>query len=284
MRIHHCYKIIVIAILATTCMYAQQPTYELKLGRKMKEFDRYLLKTTYESSTRTKLYINGNLQGDSLEKFTVVLNAQCEIVSVTVDGQEKEKRLVIRDFRKLTSHDTVDLLPNGTKIRCWFSDSGSVYTINDAPTSDALSAVLVEVVKGEGGSRTGSVLDAKKPVAVGASWKMNIPAFRKVLGPAMSKLMKKINGTVTFASIDTTGPLKTATVVAKAEAPNFTLYFGDFPSKASLVAEFCIVVPLDNRYPQEGVTTTSTQLIDTKQGAARMEMVISSSRTAQFIR
>lgn len=250
----------------------------------MKEFDRYLLKTNYENSTRTKLYINGNLQGDSLEAFSVVLAAQCEIVSVTVDGQEKEKRMIIRDFRRISSQDTVDLLPTGTKIRCWFSDSGSVFTINDAPTSDDVSAILAEVVKGEGGSRTGSVLDAKKPVALGATWKMNIPAFRKVLGPEMSKLMKKINGTVTFASIDTTGSLKTATVVARAEAPNFTLYFGDFPSKASLVAEFSIVVPLDNRYPQEGIATTSTQRIDTKQGVARMEMTISSQRSSQFIR
>ncbi|HLP27138.1 MAG TPA: hypothetical protein VK147_00765 [Candidatus Didemnitutus sp.] len=263
---------------------AQPVKHELKLGRSIKEYDRYLLKTTFENVTKTKLYISDVLRGDSTDRLFVILNAQCEVISVTVDGQEKEKRLVIRDFRRMTQRDTVDLLPTGTKLRCWFSDSGSVYTVNDAPAPDSLISILGEVIKGEGGSRTGNVLDAKKPVAVGGTWKMNIPAFRKVLGPEMSRLMKKITGSVTFASIDSSGAMPTATVTARAEAPTFTMVFGDAPSKASLVADFSLIVPLDTRFPPAGITTSSTQKITTTQDVARMEFEISMKRSALFLR
>lgn len=270
--------------LFTVAASAQPVKHELKLGRSVKEYDRYLLKTTFESLTRTKLFISDVLRGDTTEKLSVILNAQCNVVSVTVDGQEKEKQLVIRDFRRITPRDTIDLLPTGTKLRCWFSDSGSVYTINDAPAPDSIVNILVEVIKGEGGSRTGNVLDAKKPVAVGETWKMNIAAFRKVLGPQMSKLMKKITGNVSFASIDSSGAQPTATVTARAEAPNFTLVFGEVPSKASLVTDFSLTVPLDTRFPPIGITTSTKQRIVTAQGVARMELEISTNRTASFLR
>ncbi|MBC8125465.1 MAG: hypothetical protein H7X70_06990 [Candidatus Kapabacteria bacterium] len=273
----------IVALFATFSL-AAQPKHDLKLGRSIKAFDQYLLKTNYESQTHTQLFVNDELRGDSVEKFNVILSAQCSVVSVTVDGQEKEKRLVIRDFRRLTDRDTIDLLPTGTKIRCWFSDSGSIYTINDEPTPDAISQILVEVVKGEGGARTGNVLDAKKPVAVGSTWKMNIPAFRKMLGKEMSNLMKKLTGTVTFKSIDSLPQQPTATIVARAEAPKFSLKFGDMPSSASLIADFTIVVPLDVRFPALSIATSTVQRITTKQGIARMELAISSKRTSLFLR
>ena len=270
--------------LCATISVAAQTKHELQLGRSIKAFDQYLVKTTFESQTRTKFFVNEALSADSIEKFSVMLSAQCSVVSVTVDGQEKEKRLIIRDFRRLTDRDTIDLLPTGTKIRCWFSDSGSIYTINDEPTPDSISQILIEAVKGEGGSRTGNVLDAKRPMAVGSTWKMNIPAFRKMLGREMSTRMKKLTGTVTFASIDSLSQQPTATIAARAEAPMFTLKFGDMPSSASLVADFKIVVPLDVRFPALSISTSTSQQITTLQGPARMELTISNNRTSQFLR
>lgn len=284
MQIRNFSSLALFVALFAVAAAAQPVKHELKLGRSVKEYDRYLLKTTYESVTQTKMFISDILRGDTTEKLSVILNAQCSVVSVTVDGQEKEKQLVIRDFRRITQRDTVDLLPTGTKVRCWFSDSGSAYTINDAPAPDSIVNILVEVIKGEGGSRTGNVLDAKKPVAVGDTWKMNIAAFRKVLGPQMSKLMKKITGTVTFRSIDSTGVQPTATVTARAEAPKFTLVFGQVPSKASLIADFSLTVPLDTRFPPVGLTTSTKQRIVTEQGVARMELEISTNRSASFLR
>ncbi|MBK6292829.1 MAG: hypothetical protein IPF59_13955, partial [Ignavibacteria bacterium] len=252
-------------------------------GRGVKEYDRYLLKTTYESVTQTKMFISDMLRGDTTEKLSVILNAQCNVVSVTVDGQEKEKQLVIRDFRRITQRDTVDLLPTGTKVRCWFSDSGSAYTINDAPAPDSIVNILVEVVKGEGGSRTGNVLDAKKPVAVGEKWKMNIAAFRKVLGPDMSKLMKKITGVVTFRSIDSTGAQPTATVAARASAEvHVGLRAGTFQciTRCRLFTYGSVGYAL----PPVGLITSTKQRIVTAQGVARMELEISTNRSASFLR
>jgi len=261
-----------------------QQSYQLKLGRGLRSFDRYLLKSTFETSTRTKLFISDVLRGDSLDARSVIIAAQCEVVSTTTDGQEKEKRLVIRHFRMITSTDTSELLPTGTKVRCWFSDSGSAFTINDAPASGEVSGILSEVVKGEGGSLTGNILDAKKPVSVGQRWPMNIAALKKVMGKQTSGPMKKLKGTVTFVSIDSTGSMKSALIQARAEDPRYTLTFGEAPSTASIVAEFSVTVPLDTRFPADAVSSSTVQRIVTSSGVARMEFVVSTKRQSIFLR
>jgi hypothetical protein len=287
MQNQRCSKFLLVIALLIGCVGASAQLlkpYDLKLGRKIKEYDRYLLNTRAVTRNETKVYIEDMQRGDSVDSREVVLSAQCNVVSVTVNGQEKEKNLVIRDFRKLTLTDTVDVLPTGTKVRCWFSDSGSVFTVDNAPVSDDVQALLSEVVKSEGGTETSKLMDPAKAVALGATWKMNIPAFRKVLGPVLSGAMKKLTGTVTFASIDSSGSLPTATIMARAEAPTFTLRFGDMPSKSTFVADISLTVPLDNRYPAEALSTSSRQTVSMSQGNARMDMIVASSRSAQFLR
>lgn len=275
---------IVLMMITIHAISIAQPSYELKLGRALKAFDRYLLQATFESTTRTKLYISDMLRGDTIEARLALLSAQCEVVSVTTDGQEKEKRLIIRDFRMITGADTLEILPTGAKVRCWFSDSGSTFTVNDSPAPEAVSSVLNEIVKGEGGSLTGNILDARKPVAVGQTWPMNIAALKQVMGKETSGTMKKLKGNVTFVSIDSTGSVKSAVVRARAEDPRYTLKFGAVPSKASIVAEFSVTVPLDTRFPPEAVSSSTVQRIVTVNGVARMEFVVSTKRQSKFLR
>jgi hypothetical protein len=45
-----------------------------------------------------------------------------------------------------------------------------------------------------------------------------------------------------------------------------------------------LTVPLDNRYPAEALSTSSRQTVSMSQGNARMDMIVASSRTAQFLR
>ncbi len=287
MRNHHCFDFFLALAILFGCVGASSQLfkpYDLKLGRKFKEFDQYLLNARAVTRNETKVYIEDMQRGDSVDYREVVLSAQCNVVSVTVNGQEKEKHLVIRDFRKLTLADTVDVLPTGTKVRCWFSDSGSVFSVNNVPVNDDVQALLSEVVKSEGGTETSKLMDPAKAVALGATWKMNIPAFRKVLGPVLSGAMKKLTGTATFASIDSSGALPTATITARAEAPSFTLRFGDMPSKSTFVADISLTVPLDNRYPPEALSTSSRQTVSMSKGNVRMDMVVASSRSAQFLR
>lgn len=174
----------------------------------------------------------------------------------------------------------------GTKVRCWFSDSGSVFTVNGEPVADTVAALLSNVVMGEGGAKTGNVLDAKKPVALGATWKMNIAALKRILGREQVRLMKKIDGTVTFAAIDSTGPQATAIVTARAEAPKFTMRLdgAPYPLVGSLVAEFRYAVPLDSRFPPVALTTSTTQTYSATQGTQRAESFVTTSRTSEFIR
>lgn len=209
--------------MALTAVTYGQESRELKLGRAIKEYDQYLLKTVYEQQTRTSYYSDNIMRGDTADNIMILLTAQCKVISVTIDGQEKEKQIVIRNFQLHTSTDTFDVMPTGTKVRCWFSDSGSVFTVDDAPVHDTVAALLSNVVLGEGGSRTGDVLDATKPVTLGQTWKMNVKAFRKVLGKDQSKLMKKLDGTVRFSRVDSTGAQPTAIVTARAEAPSFSI-------------------------------------------------------------
>lgn len=266
---------------------AQQPaTYALKLGRGLKEFDQYLLKATYEQRSVTKIYNNNDLLGDTTDIVRIIIAAQCSVTYVTVDGQEKEKNLVIRIFQLQSNTDTFDVMNTGTKVRCWFSDSGSVFTVNGEPVADTVAALLSNVVMGEGGAKTGNVLDAKKPVALGSTWKMNIAALKRILGREQVRLMKKIDGTVTFAAIDSTGPQVTAVVTARAEAPKFTMRLdgAPYPLVGSLVAEFRYVVPLDSRFPPVALTTSTTQTYSATQGTQRAESYVTTSRQSEFIR
>jgi hypothetical protein len=278
------FTMLMLLVLAAT-MYAHQ-TYTLKLGRGLKEFDQYLLKSSYEQRSTTKIYNNDVLLGDTTDVVRIIIAAQCSVSRVTVDGQEKEKNLVIRLFQMQTNTDTFDILPTGTKVRCWFSDSGSAYTIDGVPVADSAATYLSNVVLGEGGAKTGDVLDAKKPVAVGSTWNMNIAALKRVLGREQVKLMKKLNGTVRFASIDSTSPMPTAIITARAEAPKFTMKVdgASFPLVGSLVAEFRYVVPVDVRFPPTALTTSTTQTYTASQGTQRAESFVTTRRTSEFIR
>lgn len=281
------YNFFVLALLACATALAQvAPVHTLKLGRGLKEFDQYLLKSTYEQRSVTRIYDNNVLLGDTTDIVRVIVAAQCSVVHVTVDGQEKEKNLVIRLFQLQTNTDTFDVMSTGTKVRCWFSDSGSVYTVDGVPVADTVAALLSNVVLGEGGAKTGNVLDAKKPVAVGSTWKMNIAALKRILGREQVRLMKTLNGSVTFDSIDSTGPMPTAIVKARAEAPRFTMRVDGSPSPliGSLVAEFRYVVPLDVRFPPVALTTSTTQTYSAKMGSQRAESFVTTSRQSEFIR
>ena len=281
------FDILALVLLSVAVATAQAPpSYTLKLGRGLKEFDEYLLKSTYEQRSVTKIYNNDQLLGDTTDVVRVVIAARCSVARVTIDGQEKEKHLIIRLFQLQTNTDTFDVMATGTKVRCWFSDSGSVFTIDDAPVADTVAALLSNVVLGEGGAKTGDVLDAKKPVAVGSTWKMNINALKRILGREQVRLMKKLSGTVTFASIDSTGPLKTAVVTARAEAPKFTMRVdgAPYPLTGSLVAEFRYEVPVDTRFPPVALTTSTTQTYFATQGTQRAESFVTTSRRSEFIR
>ncbi len=278
--------VVFVLILAASATAQKPPAHTLLLGRGLKEFDQYLLKSSYEQRSVTRIYNNNILLGDTTDIVRVIIAAQCSVVHVTVDGQEKEKNLVIRLFQLQTNTDTFDIMTTGTKVRCWFSDSGSVYTVDGIPVADTVAALLSNVVLGEGGAKTGNVLDAKKPVAVGASWKMNIAALKRILGREQVRVMKKLTGTVTFDSIDSTGPMPTAIVMARAEAPKFTMRIDGSPAPlvGSLVAEFRYVVPLDVRFPPVALTTKTTQTYSAKMGTQRAESFVTTSRQSEFIR
>ena len=281
------YNALLFCLICVASASAQQPpTYTLKLGRGLKEFDQYLLKATYEQRSQTKVFSGDNLLGDTTDIVRIIIAAQCSVTYVTVDGQEKEKNLVVRSFQLQTNTDTFDVMNTGTKVRCWFSDSGSVFTVNGEPVADTVAALLSNVVMGEGGAKTGNVLDAKKPVALGSTWKMNIAALKRILGREQVRLMKKIDGTVTFAAIDSTGPQVTAVVTARAEAPKFTMRLdgAPYPLVGSLVAEFRYVVPLDSRFPPVALTTSTTQTYSATQGSQRAESYVTTSRQSEFIR
>ena len=277
--------LVLILTAASTAVYAQQ-AYQLKLGRGLKEYDQYLLKTTYEQQSRTSIYSDNVMRGDTTDNIVILLTAQCKVVSVTVDGQEKEKHIVVRNFQLRTNTDTFEVLSTGTKVRCWFSDSGSVFTVDDVPVHDTVAALLSNVVLGEGGSRTGDVLDAKKPVKLGQSWKMNVKAFRKVLGKEQSKLMKKLDGSVTFSRIDSSGAQPTGIVTARAEALSFSIRVpgAASPITGSLVAEFSYEVPLDTRFPPVSLSTSTTQNYVGIQGLNKLESRVFTRRQSQFIR
>lgn len=249
-------RLLIAALLITvTSATAQQPL-SLNLGRKIKEFDRYKYTTRHSDQQQmlTKLPTGQVLDSTTLRVVDIV--AIVDVKSVTVDGEEREKALEIRQFDITTDGVKQTYLSKGTMVTAVFSDSGSMFTIGGKPVADSIFMVLNDVVHREGGEKTGRILGTKKPVSRGDKWSMNIPALLSTIDRTALRIDKKhVKGSVELLAIDTTeeqGVIAIVSGTAKATkvrpAGLDDLQLGDVHMNMA----FTVTVPIDNRLPPVG--------------------------------
>jgi hypothetical protein len=242
-------------LIAVTSVTAQQPL-SLNLGRKIKEFDRYQYTTRHSDQQQMLTKLPTGRVLDSTTLRVVDLVAVVDVKSVTVDGEEREKSLDIRQFDVTTDGVRQRYLAKGTTISAVFSDSGSVFTIGGKPVADSVFMVLNDVVHREGGEKTGRILGTKKAVKTGDKWSMNVPALLSTIDRNALRIDKKnVKGSVELLAIDTTeenGVIAIVSGTAKATkvrpAGLDDLQLGDVHMNMA----FTVTVPIDNRLPPVG--------------------------------
>jgi len=264
---------LVLVVSATSAQDSPETLWTIKTGRALKAHDEYIVHTTYTDLRRVVLRDEGGVMMDSAVTFKISFDALVNVASTTEDGQEKEKYLSVRNCMIEQHGKQTDLLPTGTKIRAWFSDSGSVYTIEGKPAPDSLQALLSMFIRSEGGTKTSDILDPpvkKNRRKVGDSWPVNTKALLENLGVPKS-LKPKASGKVKFLAVDSLYNRRGLVVQGVAKVTNRVPAFENFEQGSMTTeADITLVVPSDSRYPTLRAISDIRQTTEAvaKQGAS----------------
>jgi hypothetical protein len=258
---------ILLLICSLTCLFtavhaADTTRRELKLGRAIKAMDKYYWSSNYTVEQKITARMNGAVVHSQNSKEIVSIAANCEVAAVTIEGEEREKLIMIRYFTVSNGDTTYDILQHGQIVRATFTDSGYIFLVDRAPAPDSIAQRLREIVHAEGGEKTGRILDAGRPVRVAESWPMNTAALRKVfLDSSITVADKDMKGTVTFDAIEEVDQRQAASVKATVDMKNVKIITPDLeaPQTATMRINIAYAVPLDVRYPPMR-TSTSTNM------------------------
>ena len=256
------------AMLLTAATVSAQQPLKLSLGRKIKEFDRYKYTTRQSDQQQLLTKLPSGEVLDSTSTRIVDIVAIVDVKSVTVEGEEREKEIEIRQFDVTADNARYTYLPKGTKVTCVFSDSGSMFTIAGKQVTDSVFMVLNDVIHREGGEKTGRILGTSKAIKAGDKWNMNVPALLQTIDARMVRIDKKnVKGTVELLAIDTTedrGVIAIVSGTAKATRVRPSglddLKLGD----VHMHMGFTVSVPVDNRLPAVGSSSVVTMDIPAK--------------------
>ena len=275
---------VVLFLLAPALVCGQMT---ITLSRPIKVTDTYLLKGFSKQVTRITTTSAKGVRDSPTEGIQQIrVDATCRVEGVTEDGQEAIKDIIIRNAEAVTMGVPSTLLPTGTRLTAAFSNQGTVFTTkNDSTLSDELTEMLSTVIRGEGGSHTGTMMNPPQAVAVGDSWQPNMDALRGVLSQSFNNTPDSLTATVQFVSVDSTASRPEAVISMTALARNILLEFdGMRPKSSSFTMTVTVHVPLDGRYPITQTLTQTRLLADFGSGPGSATIEILNESSAQFIR
>lgn len=242
----------------------KKPAYPIEVARKIKAFDKYSVSSVYSVKNQMRAMLDGATLLDTTETFELRAQADVDILGVTVDGQEADKQILIRNFQKNTPNGFIDVLPTGTKIKSLHSSEADSYTIDGKQVADSIATMLTSVLRAEGGEKTSKILGTKESKSVGSTWKINAQEFMKNLPQGISPKAKVKSGIVTLQSVDTSASTPWQTIVAKIVTENITNEIANIPTRSStLTTTITLELPNDVRLPPLAVTTQQVFEADT---------------------
>lgn len=229
--------------------------------------DKYYWSSNYTVEQKITARMDGKIVHTQSSKEVVSIAANCEVAAVTIEGEEREKLIMIRYFTVSDGTNTRDILQNGQIVRATFTDSGYIFLVDRVPASDSVAQRLREVVHAEGGEKTGRILDAGRPVRLAESWPMNTGALRQVfLDSSITVADKDMKGTVTFDAIEEIDQRSAAVVKATVDMKNVKIITPDLdaPQSATMRINISYTVPLDVRYPPLRTSTATNMEVTIK--------------------
>lgn len=262
-------------------------TQGLTLTRPIKVTDTYLLQGTSRQITRmTTVDARGVRQQPTDGTISVRLDAMCTVEGVTEDGQEAIKSLVIRNAEAVVNQDTPNtLLTAGTRLKASFSNQGTILEQGDSLLSDQVTQLLSSVIRGEGGSHTGTLMNPDRVVTVGDTWQPNLPALNALLQQSFNQQPDSVHGAVSYVAIDSSASQPSAVVRLSAQATNVIDEFdGMRPSESTFSMTVTVHAPIDQRYPISRTETTTRLLMHFGEGPGSVLLEIINESQASFLR
>ncbi|MFZ9870574.1 MAG: hypothetical protein ACO3E0_05410 [Candidatus Kapaibacteriota bacterium] len=262
-------------------------TQGLTLTRPIKVTDTYLLQGTSRQITRmTTVDARGVRQQPTDGTISVRLDAMCTVEGVTEDGQEAIKSLVIRNAEVVVNQDPPNtLLTAGTRLKASFSNQGTILEQGDSLLSDQVTQLLSSVIRGEGGSHTGTLMNPDRAVTVGDTWQPNLPALNALLQQSFNQQPDSVHGAVSYVAIDSSASQPSAVVRLSAQATNVIDEFdGMRPSESTFSMTVTVHAPIDQRYPISRTETTTRLLMHFGEGPGSVLLEIINESQASFLR
>ena len=262
-------------------------TQGLTLTRPIKVTDTYLLQGTSRQITRmTTVDARGVRQQPTDGTISVRLDAMCTVEGVTEDGQEAIKSLVIRNAEAVVNQDPPNtLLTAGTRLKASFSNQGTILEQGDSLLSDQVTQLLSSVIRGEGGSHTGTLMNPDRVVTVGDTWQPNLPALNALLQQSFNQQPDSVHGAVSYVAIDSSASQPSAVVRLSAQATNVIDEFdGMRPSESTFSMTVTVHAPIDQRYPISRTETTTRLLMHFGEGPGSVLLEIINESQASFLR
>ena len=262
-------------------------TQGLTLTRPIKVTDTYLLQGTSRQITRmTTVDARGVRQQPTYGTISVRLDAMCTVEGVTEDGQEAIKSLLIRNAEAVVNQDPPNtLLPAGTRLKASFSNQGTILEQGDSLLSDQVTQLLSSVIRGEGGSHTGTLMNPDRVVTVGDTWQPNLPALNALLQQSFNQQPDSVHGAVSYVAIDSSASQPSAVVRLSAQATNVIDEFdGMRPSESTFSMTVTVHAPIDQRYPISRTETTTRLLMHFGEGPGSVLLEIINESQASFLR
>ncbi|MGA0046381.1 MAG: hypothetical protein ACO3I4_09045 [Candidatus Kapaibacteriota bacterium] len=261
-------------------------TQGLTLTRPIKVTDTYLLQGTSRQITRmTTVDARGVRQQPTDGTISVRLDAMCTVEGVTEDGQEAIKSLVIRNAEVVVNQDPPNtLLTAGTRLKASFSNQGTILEQGDSLLSDQVTQLLSSVIRGEGGSHTGTLMNPDRVVTVGDTWQPNLPALNALLQQSFNQQPDSVHGAVSYVAIDSSASQPSAVVRLSAQATNVIDEFdGMRPSESTFSMTVTVHAPIDQRYPISRTETTTRLLMHFGEGPGSVLLEIINESQASFL-
>ena len=262
-------------------------TQGLTLTRPIKVTDTYLLQGTSRQITRmTTVDARGVRQQPTDGTISVRLDATCTVEGVTEDGQEAIKSLLIRNAEAVVNQDPPNtLLTAGTRLKASFSNQGTILEQGDSLLSDQVTQLLSSVIRGEGGSHTGTLMNPDRVVTVGDTWQPNLPALNALLQQSFNQQPDSVHGAVSYVAIDSSASQPSAVVRLSAQATNVIDEFdGMRPSESTFSMTVTVHAPIDQRYPISRTETTTRLLMHFGEGPGSVLLEIINESQASFLR
>jgi hypothetical protein len=210
----------------------------------------------------------------------------CTVEGVTEDGQEAIKSLVIRNAEAVVNQDPPNtLLPAGTRLKASFSNQGTILEQGDSLLSDQVTQLLSSVIRGEGGSHTGTLMNPDRVVTVGDTWQPNLPALNALLQQSFNQQPDSVHGAVSYVAIDSSASQPSAVVRLSAQATSVIDEFdGMRPSESTFSMTVTVHAPIDQRYPISRTETTTRLLMHFGEGPGSVLLEIINESQASFLR